>query len=116
MLATWADKLPLKTVYVYGSRVRGDYTPDSDLDVAWDLMPMSEKLPNGAAGEWTTQHQTDFAAIKAAVRSALGVRLEFSDAQDEALLQRIRVATSEPVLAVRKVVCVYLPPRVDLIT
>src|SRR6202043_2280730 len=34
IVAEWAEKLPLKKVYIFGSRVRGDATAGSDLDVA----------------------------------------------------------------------------------
>jgi predicted nucleotidyltransferase len=32
-IADWASAAPSLTVFVYGSRVRGDHRPDSDVDV-----------------------------------------------------------------------------------
>ena len=106
ILAVWAGKQPIQTVYVYGSRARGDYRPDSDLDVAYDFLSGAD-ITHEAIEEWTSQNETDFAGLK----EALGVRLQFLDHNDEAMLQRIRLAAKTPLLTVRKVVCVYLPPK-----
>ena len=37
VLADWTAAAPAATLYLFGSRVRGDYRPDSDVDVsvAW---------------------------------------------------------------------------------
>jgi predicted nucleotidyltransferase len=109
-LATWADMQPLKTVYVYGSRVRGDAKSDSDLDVAYDFLSGAD-ITHEAMEEWARQHGTDFAALK----EALGVGLQFLDYNDKAMLQRIRLAAKTPVLKVRKVVCVILPPKASVV-
>lgn len=37
ILAEWAGDAPI-TVYVYGSRVRGDHSPDSDVDLYADYI------------------------------------------------------------------------------
>ncbi len=105
-LAAWAEKQPLKTVYVYGSRVRGDHRPDSDLDVAYDFASGPDITDTGMA-EWRHQQETDFSVLK----EALGVRLQFLDHNDEAMLQRIRAAEKVPALISGKVVCVVLPPK-----
>ena len=40
LLATWArGKLLVKRVYLFGSRVRGDHGPNSDIDIAVELDP-----------------------------------------------------------------------------
>ncbi len=41
-IQVWAQKHPLiRRIYLYGSRVRGDYRPDSDLDVAIEFYKRS---------------------------------------------------------------------------
>jgi len=41
VLNKWAaDKAPITKVYIFGSRVKGDFRPDSDLDVALELYPI----------------------------------------------------------------------------
>ena len=38
IVARWAAQFDrLETVYIFGSRVRGDHRPDSDLDIALDF-------------------------------------------------------------------------------
>jgi len=105
-LADWADDLPLKTVYVYGSRVRGDSRPDSDLDVAYESLPGAQ-LTRDAITKWQMEHETDFRALK----QALGIRLQLLDPNDQGMLQRIKAAVKKPFLTVRKVVCVILPAK-----
>jgi predicted nucleotidyltransferase len=40
-VATWASSEPLvRKAYFFGSRVRGSHKPESDLDVAVELLPM----------------------------------------------------------------------------
>jgi len=39
IIVEWAEELPLKRVYIFGSRVRGDAAVDSDLDVAIEFEP-----------------------------------------------------------------------------
>jgi predicted nucleotidyltransferase len=69
IIAKWAEKLPLKNVYIFGSRVRGDARPDSDLDVAIEFEFPS--TVNEAMWNWYYQNETDFGELK----KALGVPL-----------------------------------------
>lgn len=49
-ICTWAKEQPLiKRIYIYGSRVRGDYTKESDLDIAIEF----HKYPTDAS-VWVT--------------------------------------------------------------
>jgi hypothetical protein len=53
-LAVWAaDFDAVETVYVFGSRVRGDDVPESDLDIAIEL---AEAPSDAAAEAWTNEY------------------------------------------------------------
>src|ERR1700737_4985676 len=39
IIAEWAESLPIERVYIFGSQVRGDNKPSSDLDVAIEFSP-----------------------------------------------------------------------------
>lgn len=100
-LADWAADAPAATLYVFGSRVRGDHRPDSDLDVIikWDYAAMDQADRNW----WQKNMSEDFTAIDA----ALGARLHFPD-PDPASRQAF---TAPEVYRDRNVICVLLPPN-----
>jgi Polymerase beta, Nucleotidyltransferase len=51
-VAQWADKTPgLRVVHLFGSRVRGDHRPDSDVDLC--IFPTELADDNGTASWWT---------------------------------------------------------------
>jgi predicted nucleotidyltransferase len=106
ILAEWVDDVPgVTAVYLFGSRVRGDHDSDSDIDVRlyldeWDVCNATTKW-------WTEQNKTDFAALKARLPGPLSIHREKDDAADI----DIRKGSQEPVPVVRKVVCVWTPPR-----
>jgi predicted nucleotidyltransferase len=102
IVAEWAEKLPLKKVYVFGSRVRGDATAGSDLDVAieFEEFPLNEAMRN-----WQHQNETDFAELKKALDVPLSLHREPTDCAWPA----IRAAATTPVLSVGKVLCVLTP-------
>ena len=54
VLAEWAAGAPV-TVYVYGSRVRGDYRPDSDVD----LYVAHMKGQEAAGDDWYNKQTED---------------------------------------------------------
>jgi predicted nucleotidyltransferase len=54
--ADWAADKSV-TVFLFGSRVRGDHRPDSDVDVFVQFGAMTE----GTAVWWTEQNSEDFA-------------------------------------------------------
>jgi predicted nucleotidyltransferase len=63
VLAQWLEPAEGFHAYLFGSRVRGDHRPDSDVDVRIflkDCEPSDEGVK-----WWTRQNETDFAAVKA---------------------------------------------------
>ena len=44
IVSDWAKgKDLIQSVYLYGSRIRGNYRPDSDLDIAIEVIPSTEE-------------------------------------------------------------------------
>jgi predicted nucleotidyltransferase len=97
VIADWAASAPSATIYVYGSRVRGDHRSDSDVDihVAMSSMPGREFVE-----WWTAENAKDFAEL----RAKLPGRLEILDPRDP--LGR-ELEQSEIVYRNRNVVCVW---------
>jgi predicted nucleotidyltransferase len=104
ILAKWADGAPgVKEVYLFGSRVRGDHRPDSDVDVRLYLDDW--KLCSATLDWWEIQNQTDFAELKACLPGPLAIHREKTDEADK----HIQQAKQNPVLRVRKIICVWTP-------
>jgi predicted nucleotidyltransferase len=64
-IADWAAAAPGSVVYVYGSRVRGDHKPTSDVDICMDF-------PNPKTQDtrwWTDNNQDEFKQISAQLAS-----------------------------------------------
>jgi predicted nucleotidyltransferase len=103
-LAEWISPAPgIPAVYLFGSRVRGDHRPDS-VDVRLYLDEWTD------VGEvdlrwWQNQNETDFADLKARLPGPLHIHREKQDDADPAIRQGIR----NPILVVRRVVCVWTP-------
>jgi predicted nucleotidyltransferase len=87
ILADWLEPAPkVPTVYLFGSRVRGDHRPDSDIDVRLFL----NEWRNVDAPDmewWTRENETDFAALKARLPGPLAVYREQQDDADDAILE-----------------------------
>jgi hypothetical protein len=60
VLADWAEDAPSYTIYVFGSRVRGDHQPNSDLDI---YLWLSGKADYRTTRWHTDNEGDDFAAI-----------------------------------------------------
>jgi predicted nucleotidyltransferase len=107
LLSDWIEPAPnIPAVYLFGSRVRGDHRPDSDVDVRM-LLHEWRNLSSEDTIWWTKQNETDFADLKARLSGPLALHREQSDDADAAILKgRVR-----PVLVLRRVVCVWTPPR-----
>jgi predicted nucleotidyltransferase len=105
VVAEWCEPATgLEHVYLFGSRVRGDHRPDSDVDLR---IFMGEWRPDAAATEWWTQQNvSDFEELKAELPGPLAIHRDSPDLADEA----IRAGARQPLLTVGKVVCVWTPP------
>jgi predicted nucleotidyltransferase len=106
-LAQWIDAAPgIPRIYLFGSRVRGDYTANSDVDVRLFPADLSSKACAVTVDWWMKQNETDFAELKAQLWPArLHIHRENQDDADP----HIWKGMENPVLVVRKVVCVWTP-------
>ncbi len=103
LVAEWANSRPvIATAYIFGSYVRGDAGPDSDLDLFIDFSP-NPTLE--ATKDWTQQSVSDFPDLK----STIGVPISLHTRKDDAAWPHIEEAAKHPVLVVRKVVCCSTP-------
>jgi predicted nucleotidyltransferase len=105
ILAKWAENLPLKKIYLFGSQVRGDATSTSDLDVAIVFDPpatVDERMWN-----WQHENDTDFIVL----REELGIPLSLHVDPTDSAWPHILAAAENPVLSVGKVSCVITPVR-----
>lgn len=105
VIAQWADQRPaIQRVYIFGSRVRGDNRPDSDLDVAIEFAPT---LTTEATWDWTQHSRVVGAELKAALG---GIEPALHAQKDDGAWPAIREAAKDPVLTVGKVICCATPP------
>jgi len=98
ILADWAAPAPHTTIYLYGSRVRGDHRPNSDVDIHVHFgSPAKDDVE-----WWQANNNEEFKTINARLPGRLEV-LEQGDplAFDIRLAKRVHVD--------RNVVCVWRP-------
>jgi predicted nucleotidyltransferase len=89
------------TMYVYGSRIRGDNRRDSDVDMHFVL----PKLPTSEFVSWWTDfNASDFAAL----RAVLPGRLEFLERNDPLFKD---IENGEVVHRDRNVACIWRKPK-----
>lgn len=100
ILADWSSPASGATIYLYGSRVRGDHKPTSDVDVCFDWGAVGE----GDLGWWTANNETDFQEINTQLPGRLQI-LEMNDPL------RIKIMSAPVVHQERNVRCVFLPPK-----
>jgi predicted nucleotidyltransferase len=106
ILVDWIEPAPgIPAVYLFGSRVRGNHRPDSDVDVRLYLNEWN--ACDSTTRWWTDENAIDFAALKARLPGPLSIHREMQDAADA----DIQKAKSDPVLVLRRVVCVWTPPK-----
>lgn len=59
ILSEWAKGKPLvKRIFLFGSRVRGDNRPDSDIDIAVELDPVAFQCADDSGGLATWMFET----------------------------------------------------------
>jgi hypothetical protein len=107
VLADWIKPAPgVPAVYLFGSRVRGDHRPDSDVDVRLFLNEWKD-VCRATMAWWGEQNETDFADLKSRLPGPLAIHREAWDDADVA----IRKGKASPVLVFGRVVCVWTPPK-----
>jgi Polymerase beta, Nucleotidyltransferase len=96
VLAKWIEPAPtVPAVYLFGSRVRGDHRPDSDVDVRLFLNEWKDPCP-ATMTWWGEQNDSNFAELKSRLPGSLSIHRE---------------GRKDPVLTVGRVVCVWTPPQ-----
>jgi predicted nucleotidyltransferase len=98
-LADWAADKSV-TVYLFGSRVRGDHRPDSDVDIFFQ----QGKATREAAVWWTVQNSEDFASLRARLPGKLKVLEAHAPLVSSVLEGKVIYRDGN-------VVCVLLPPK-----
>jgi predicted nucleotidyltransferase len=102
-LEAWCSGVDV-TVYLFGSRVRGDHRADSDVDL---LIIFSK--PTDAAVDWQDeQEKTYYAAIQKLLPGRIAL-LDPDDAENKALVAAVKAGPV--VLKKGNVKCVYLGPK-----
>jgi predicted nucleotidyltransferase len=103
MIAGWASEARLAEVYLYGSRVRGDHKPNSDIDLCF-AFPVRDVA---VMAWWELNQLTRFALLEL----KLGGRVHALPLKDP-VAERVRKAAFAPERVAhrdRNVTCVWLP-------
>ena len=109
ILAEWVDPPPgVLEVFLFGSRVRSDHKPDSDVDVRvypeeWQHDPHQ-----------VTENASKFADLQKRLPGRLDLgryKMNFSNVVD----RTIKEARAHPYFAHGKVVCLWTPPKPPLL-
>ncbi len=101
-LADWAAEAPGYTVYLFGSRVRGDNHADSDVDIHLDL---SSPVDDDTVFWKVRNEETDYEAINAKLPGRLKI-LHW----DSTLVTPDMILAARVVHFDRSVRCVWHPP------
>lgn len=102
VVADWADRMPLRDVFIFGAHARGEDTAGEKLKIAIEYdCNVSEDIMRS----WQQENATGFAGLE----KALGIETEFFAEQDRLVWPAIRSAARAPLLTVRKVRVVRTP-------
>lgn len=107
IVADWADPAPAAEVYIFGSRVRGDHHPGSDVDIYIHyLAPIDDDTLT-----WHARHQqTAYADLTARLPGPLGQNGHSTlESDDEEMVHKI--LSAKVIHSDRNVRCVLLPPK-----
>ena len=104
VIADWADRMPLRDVFIFGDHARGEATPDSKLRIAIDY---DCNVSDDMMRSWQQENSTGFAELE----KALGIQTELYIDQDYDVWPPIRDAARAPLMTVRKVRVVRTPAR-----
>ena len=102
VVADWADRMPLRNVYIFGDHARGEAAPASKLKIAIEY---DGNVSDAMMRSWQQENSTDFAELK----KALGIETELFVDQDYDVWPPIRDAARAPLMTVRKVRVVRTP-------
>lgn len=102
VLADWSEGRVF-TIYVFGSRVRGDHHTESDVDL---LVPVPNAISDEDLDWWCAQEEEGFKDL-AAVLPGRPELLERNAHLAEVVLE----AAGQPFATERNVVAVFLPPK-----
>jgi predicted nucleotidyltransferase len=106
-IADWCEPVSqLRRLVLFGSRVRGDHRPDSDVDIWFDYKNDLE-VTNGTVAWWIEKQESEFASLKRILPGSLALHIDY----DPLIWPLILVAAQEPFYRDRKCVCVWLPPK-----
>lgn len=106
-IASWAESAEVSRVYFFGSRVRGDHRPDSDIDLAIDLDDIGSTEAGGMW--WMHVNATFFEDLKVRLNP---IRLEVRRSDDRGVeWPFIRQAAKTPALIIGKCICLVAPPK-----
>lgn len=105
ILADWLAPADGFVAYLFGSRVRGDHRPDSDVDVRIFLEDVRDT--DAGMAWWIEQNETDFAEVKAKLPGPLALHRDSPDDADAS----IRQAAKKPVMTIGRLVVVETPRR-----
>jgi predicted nucleotidyltransferase len=107
-LANWIEPAPsIPAVYLFGSRVRGDHRPNSDVDIRVFFSEWGGVIDVRDMNWWQNQNATDFVELKRLLPGPLALHCDSSDNADTAIL----AGRKSPVFVCRRVVCVFTPPK-----
>jgi len=89
-VAKWAGTQPLvRKAYLFGSRVRGTHRPDSDLDVAVEIVTLP--CDDGPFTTWTCEAQR----LKTSIAGVVHVAIDLEWYGDEVETPRIHAALKQ---------------------
>ncbi|QOZ34438.1 nucleotidyltransferase domain-containing protein [Bradyrhizobium sp. CCBAU 53421] len=89
ILADWLEPARnIPAVYLFGSRVRGDHRPNSDVDLRL-FIDEWRNLERADMDWWAKENETDFALLKSRLPGPLAIHREQSDDADRAIGTRV---------------------------